>query len=79
MAAAPAQLDAAGKAALTAEFGKTYDGVRLLDDMQRAIVTHFADKGEGLTDVKSMLTVSRTNPEGTEQFWVALLTLRTSR
>ena len=61
MAAAPQPLDAAGKAALTAEFGKTYDGLRLLDDMQSAIVAHFAAKGEGLTDVKSILSVSKSN------------------
>ena len=73
MAAAPQPLDAAGKAALTAEFGKTYDGLRLLDDMQRAIVAHFAAKGEGLTDVKSILSVSKVNPAGTEQLWEALL------
>ena len=54
--AAPRALDAAGKAALTAEFGKTYDGVRLLDDMQTAIVGHLAAKGESLMDVKSILS-----------------------
>ena len=71
--AAPRALDAAGKAALTAEFGKTYDGMRLLDDMQSAIVAHFAAKGESLTDVKSILSVSKANPAGTEQLWEALL------
>ena len=73
MATAPKPLDAAGKAALTAEFGKTYDGMRLLDDMQSAVVAHFAAKGEGLTDVKSILAVSKANPAGTEQLWEALL------
>ena len=67
MATAPKPLDAAGKAALTVEFGKTFDGMRLLDDMQSAVVAHFAAKGEGLTDVKSILAVSKANPAGTEQ------------
>ena len=52
MAAAPTPLSAADKAALTAEFGKVHDNIRLLAPMQKAIVDHFAGKGEGWTDVK---------------------------
>ena len=57
-AAAQARLSAAGEAALKAEFGKVYDGVRLRERLQRALVEHFAGKGQGVTDVKSMLTVA---------------------
>ena len=73
MAAPPVPLTAAGKAALVAEFGKVWDGVRLLGSIQTAIVDHFAAKGEGLTDVKDMLVISKTNPGGTEKFWRDLL------
>ena len=34
--------NAADKAALTAEFGKAYDNVRLLAPMQQKLVDHFA-------------------------------------
>ena len=54
-APAPARLNAAGEAALKAEFGKAYDGVRLRASLQTALVAHFAGKGVGLTDVKDML------------------------
>ena len=73
MAAPPVPLTAAGKAALVAEFGKVWDGVRLLGSIQSAIVDHFAAKGESLTDVKDMLVISKTNPAGTEKFWRDLL------
>ena len=41
-AAAPVRLSAAGEAALKAEFGKAYDGVRLRASLQADIVAHFA-------------------------------------
>ena len=74
MAAPPTPLDAAGRAALAAEFGKTFDGVRLLQGMQQAIVGHFAAKGESLTDVRSILVISPSNPAGSERLWSELLT-----
>ena len=73
-AVAPTPLDAAGRAALAAEFGKTFDGVRLLQGMQQAIVAHFAAKGESLTDVRSILVVSTSNPAGSERLWSELFT-----
>ena len=47
-AAAPARVSAAAEAALKGEFGKAYDGVRLLGTVQAKIVEHFAAKGQSL-------------------------------
>ena len=68
-AAAPAvaRLSAAGEAALKAEFGKAYDGVRLRASLQADIVAHFAGRGVALTDVKDMLLVNKNFPERSEQ------------
>ena len=52
-APAVARLSAAGEAALKAEFGKSYDGVRLRTALQAQIVEHFARLGRGLTDVNA--------------------------
>ena len=72
-AAAPARLSAAGEAALKAEFGKSYDGVRLRGALQAQIVEHFAKLGRGLTDVKDLLQISKNFPERSEKIWVKLL------
>ena len=72
-APAPARLSAAGEAALKAEFGKSFDGVRLRPALQTALVDHFAGKGRGITDVKDMLTVSKNFPERSERIWEKLL------
>ena len=72
-AAAPARLSAAGEAALKAEFGKAYDGVRLRASLQADIVAHFAGRGLGVTDVKDMLMISKNFPERSERIWEKLL------
>ena len=72
-APAPARLSAAGEAALKAEFGKSYDGVRLLSTVQHQIVEHFAQKGRGWTDVRDLLLVSKHFPERSERVWEKLL------
>ena len=72
-AAPPARLSAAGEAALKAEFGKAYDGVRLRASLQAGLVAYFAGKGLGLTDVKDMLLVSKNFPERSERIWERLL------
>ena len=72
-APAPARLSAAGEAALKAEFGKSYDGVRLLSTVQHQIVEHFAQKGRGWTDVRDLLIVSKHFPERSERVWEKLL------
>ena len=72
-AAAPVRLSAAGEAALKAEFGKAYDGVRLRASLQADIVAHFAGRGVALTDVKDMLLVSKNFPERSERIWERLL------
>ena len=72
-APAAARINAAGEAALKAEFGKSYDGVRLRVSLQAELVEHFAKKGRGLTDVKDMLTVSKNFPERSERIWEKLL------
>ena len=72
-APAPARLNAAGEAALKAEFGKAYDGVRLRASLQADLVAHFAGRGLGLTDVKDMLLISKNFPDRSERIWVRLL------
>ena len=72
-AAAPARVSAAAEAALKGEFGKAYDGVRLLGNVQAKLVEHFAAKGQSLQDVKDMLVVSKNQPERTERYWQKLL------
>ena len=72
-AAAPARVSAAAEAALKGEFGKAYDGVRLLGTVQAKIVEHFAAKGQSLQDVKDMLVVSKNQPERMERYWQKLL------
>ena len=72
-APAPARLNTAGEAALKAEFGKAYDGVRLRPSLQASLVAHFAGKGVGLTDVKDMLLVSKNFPDRSERIWEKLL------
>ena len=72
-APAPARLNAAGEAALKAEFGKAYDGVRLRASLQADLVAHFAGRGLGLTDVKDMLLISKNFPERSERIWEKLL------
>lgn len=72
-APASARLNAAGEAALKAEFGKAYDGVRLRASLQADLVAHFAGRGLGLTDVKDMLLISKNFPDRSERIWVRLL------
>ena len=74
MAAAQAPQDAARKAAIAGEFGKVYDGRRLRDPLQQAIVGYFAGRqGESVADIRQLLVVDKTDEQGWEALWESAL------
>ena len=55
----PTPLTPAQKAALAAEFGKVFNGVRVKQHTADALVKHFASQGDSLSELRDILMMEK--------------------
>ena len=69
--AAAAPLTAAQEAALKAEFGKVFNGVRVKAHTADTLVKHFAGQGDSLTELRDILTMEKDKEDEWGPIWGA--------
>ena len=70
--AAVTPLTPAQKAALAAEFGKVFNGVRVKQHTADALVKHFASKGDSLSELRDILTMEKDKEDEWRSIWEAI-------
>ena len=62
----------AQKAALAAEFGKVFNGVRVKQHTADALVKHFAGRGDSLSELRDILTMEKDKEDEWKAIWKAI-------
>ena len=70
--AAATPLTAAQKAALKAEFGKVFNGVRVKQSTADALVDHFASSGDSLAELRDVLTLEKDGEGDWRRIWTEI-------
>ena len=70
--AAAAPLTAAQEAALKAEFGKVFNGVRVKAHTADTLVKHFAGQGDSLTELRDILTMEKDKEDEWRPIWAQI-------
>ena len=68
----PTPLTPAQKAALAAEFGKVFNGVRVKQHTADALVKHFAGRGDSLSELRDILTMEKDKEDEWKAIWKAI-------
>ena len=70
--AAVTPLTAAQEAALKAEFGKVFNGVRVKAHTADTLVKHFASQGDSLTELRDIMTMEKDNEDEWRAIWAQI-------